>query len=85
MSPDRISNHSHLLTQKKEIWKPNLHSINVTFVDKIYSPIEGKKIFITFLSPRVAKKNSFKGPIIKFCLMRIMIMDKTERPKNLRR
>jgi len=43
------------------------------------------KKFVTFLSSRVTKKNPSKRLKIKFCLMRTMTMDKTERPRNLRK
>ena len=59
-----------------------LDSKKVKSVDKIYQPIDGQK-HVTFMSFRVVKKFFFKRPRIKFCLMRTMIMNKIERPKNL--
>ena len=55
----------------------------ITICRQDISAYRGIKTFITFLSSRVAKKNFFKRPRIKFCLMRTMIINKIERPKNL--
>ena len=81
ISPARTGNHSYPLIQRKK------RCINLRIrLEKGYicrqniSTYRWIKTYIIFLSFRVVKKNLFKRHRIKLCLMRTMIIYKTERP-----